>query len=266
MHSRLFTTVRQSSGALLVAALAMAAGCARHDAPAVDSSLARDLSMAGQTVPAFTPADTALNPNAKVRVTPTAPPVKTSAQRPAAQPRRAEPTRVATAPRPETTSPRAASTGTSPVCTSNRVGDKLVAHVSETSGPGAGTIPAGSTVVLEIADMQIDNAHPEQSRIVFRVRAISAGGVDYPGNGTTVVADGGLQKINTTPASNDAKKAAMGAIAGAILGQVIGHNTKGTVIGAAAGGVAGAVAGRATRKYEGCLPAGAALRTTLNAA
>lgn len=296
MHSRLFT-VRQSPAALLVAALALAAGCARHDAPAVDSSLARDLSMAGQTVPAFTPADTALNPNAKVRVTPNAPPVKTSAQRPAAQPRRAEPTRVATAPRPETTSPRPASTGTapapvpatapapaatgnrgsglagtavamntsSPVCTSNRVGDKLVAHVSETSGPGAGTIPAGSTVVLEIADMQIDNAHPEQSRIVFRVRAISAGGVDYPGNGTTVVADGGLQKINTTPASNDAKKAAMGAIAGAILGQVIGHNTKGTVIGAAAGGVAGAVAGRATRKYEGCLPAGAALRTTLNA-
>jgi hypothetical protein len=154
----------------------------------------------------------------------------------------------------------------SPVCTSNRVGDKLVAHVSQTSGPGAGKIPAGSTVVLEVADMEVDNAHPEQSRIVFRVRAISAGGVDYPGNGATVVAEGGLQKINTTPTSSDAKKAAAGAIAGAILGQVIGHNTKGTVIGAAAGGVAGAVAGRATRKYEGCLPAGAGLRVTLNAA
>jgi hypothetical protein len=154
----------------------------------------------------------------------------------------------------------------SAVCTSNRVGDKLVAHVSQTSGPGAGTIPAGSTVVLEVAEMQIDNAHPEQSRIVFRIRAISAGGVDYPGNGTTIVADGGLKKMNTTPASSDAKKAAAGAIAGAILGQVIGHNTKGTVIGAAAGGVAGAVAGRATRQYEGCLPAGSALRATLNAA
>ena len=154
----------------------------------------------------------------------------------------------------------------SAVCTNNRVGDKLVAHVSQTSGPGAGTIPAGSTVVLEVADMQVDNAHPEQSRIVFRIRAISANGVDYPGNGTTVVADGGLQKINTTPASSDMKKAAAGAIAGAILGQVIGHNTKGTVIGAAAGGVAGAVAGRATRQYEGCLPAGTPLRVTLNAA
>ena len=56
------------------------------------------------------------------------------------------------------------------VCTTNRVGDKLVAHVTQTSGPGAGTIPAGSTVVLEVAEMQINNDHPEQSRIVFRGR------------------------------------------------------------------------------------------------
>lgn len=299
MHSRLFTVRQAGQASLLTAAFALAAACSRRDAaPAVDSSLARDLSMAGQTVPNFTPADTALNPNAKVRVTPNAPPVRTSTPRPTAQPRAATPTRVANAPRPETQTPRPApsvqypaatpaqapapvSTGSSgtglagtalamntasAVCTNNRVGDKLVAHVSETSGPGAGKITAGSTVVLEVADMQVDNAHPEQSRIVFRVRAISAGGVDYPGNGATVVADGGLQRINTTASSSDAKKAAAGAIAGAILGQMIGHNTKGTVIGAAAGGVAGAVAGRATRKYEGCLPAGAALRVTLNAA
>jgi hypothetical protein len=297
MYSRLFTVRQSRRGSLLVAAVALAAGCARHDAPTVDSALARDLSMAGQTVPDFTPADTALNPNAKVRVTAKAPTVKTSAPKPVAQPRPATPTRVANVPRPQARSPQPVTSEPTPipavtpaespapgntgrglagtsmamntgsaVCTSNRVGDKLVAHVSQTSGPGAGTIPAGSTVVLEVADMQVDNAHPEQSRIVFRIRAISAGGVDYPGNGTTVVAEGGLQKINTTPGSSDAKKAAAGAIAGAILGQVIGHNTKGTVIGAAAGGVAGAVAGRATRKYEGCLPAGSALRVTLNAA
>ena len=289
--------VRQLRRAPLVAALALAAACSRKDAaPGVDSSLARDLSMAGQTVPDFTPADTALNPNAKVHVTPKAPTVKTSTPKPIATPRPATPTRIANAPRPAAETPTAAPTVVSPaptpaptssstggsgnglagtslamttgskVCTTNLVGDKLVARVNQTSGPGAGTIPAGSTVVLEVADMEIDNAHPELSKIVFRVRAISAGGVDYPGNGATVTAAGGLEKVNTTPASSDAKKAAAGAIAGAILGQVIGHNTKGTVIGAAAGGVAGAVAGRATRKYEGCLPAGTALRVTLNAA
>lgn len=292
------TIVRQMHRApLLAAALALAAACSRNDAaPAVDSSLARDLSMAGQTVPDFTPADTALNPNAKVGVTPKAPTVKASTQKPAATPRPSTPTRVANAPRPaaETPSstpiiespapspaPAPAATGnhgnglagtslamttSSKVCTTNLVGDKLVARVNQTSGPGAGTIPAGSTVVLEVADMEIDNAHPELSKIVFRIRAISAGGVDYPGNGTTVAAGVALERVNTTPASSDAKKAAAGAIAGAILGQVIGHDTKGTVIGAAAGGVAGAVAGRATRKYEGCLPAGTALRVTLNAA
>ena len=91
------------------------------------------------------------------------------------------------------------------------------------------------------------------------------GDVDYPGNGTTIASDGGLQKVNATPGSSDAKKAAAGAIAGAILGQVIGHDTKSTVIGAAAGGATGAVIGRATRKYEGCLPAGAPLHVTLSA-
>lgn len=296
MYSRAFIVTQSRRATLLAAALAFAAACARHDDAKVDSALARDLSMAGQTVPVFTPADTALNPNAKVRVTPRAPTAKASAPRPTAQPRPATPTRVANAPRPQAPTPRpstateypATAPATAPagsgnggnglagtavamntataVCTTNRVGDKLVAHVSQTSGPGAGTIPAGSTVVLEVADLQIDNAHPEQSRIVFRVRAISVGNVDYPGNGTTVVADGGLQKINTTPGSSDVKKAAVGAIAGAILGQMIGHNTKGTIIGAAAGGAAGAVAGRVTRKYEGCLPAGAPLRVTLVAA
>jgi hypothetical protein len=300
MSTRQLNISRSRRGPLLAAVLALAAACARRDDAKVDSSLERDLSMAGQTVPNFTPADTALNPNAKVRVTPNAPTVRTSTPRPVAQPRRATPTQVANAPRPESPTPRPAPTVQNPqpipaptpapaaagaggagrglagtalamntasaVCTSNRVGDKLVAHVTQTSGPGAGTIPPGSTVVLEVASMEINNDHPEQSRIVFRVRAISVGNVDYPGNGTTLVADGGLQKINTTPGSSDVKKAAAGAIAGAILGQVIGHNTKGTIIGAAAGGVAGAVAGRATRKYEGCLPAGAGLRVTLAAA
>ena len=290
MSSRPFS-IRQSFRAVILAALFGVAGaCTRHDDAKVDSALARDLAMAGQTVPDFTPADTALNPNAKVRVTPKAPTVKATTPRPAAQPRPATPDRVANAPRPQVETPRPAPAAEEPaattsapvgagragtalamntttaVCTSNRVGDKLVAHVTQTSGPGAGTIPAGSTVVLEIAEMQIDNAHPEQSRIVFRIRGISVGNVDYPGNGSTTVADGGLQKINTTARSSDVKKAAAGAIAGAILGQVIGHDTKGTVIGAAAGGVAGAVAGRATRKYEGCLPAGAALRVTLASA
>lgn len=284
----------------VVASLALAAACARRDDNAADSTLDRDLAMAGQSVqPSFTPGDTALNPNARVRETAKSPTVRTSPPRPAAQPQRSNPTRVASAPAParetvvrqaapeptpapvvESPSPAPASSGTrgsglagtslamttgSRVCTNNRPGDKLVAHVGSSSGPGAGTIPAGSTVVLEVAEIDVNDASPEQSRIIFRVRQISVGDVDYPGNGATIASDGALQKVNTTSGASDAKKAAAGAAAGAILGQVFGHNTKSTVIGAAAGGVAGAVVGRATRKYEGCLPAGAPLHLTLSA-
>ena len=285
---------------LAVASLVLAAACARHDDNAVDSTLNRDLAMAGQSVqPSFTPADTALNPNARVRETPKAPATRTSAPRPTAQPRQSNPTRVATAPAParetptrasspeptpspvvESPAPAPAATGSrgtglagtalamstgSRVCTNNRPGDKLIARVGSSSGPGAGSIPAGSTVVLEVANIEVNEASPEQSRIIFRVRQITVGDVDYPGNGTTIASEGGLEKVNTTPTSSDTKKAAAGAIAGAILGQVIGHNTKSTVIGAAAGGVTGAVVGRATRKYEGCRPAGAPLHVTLSA-
>lgn len=291
---------RTGTRLLVAASLVAAAACARHDDNAVDSTLNRDLAMAGQSVqPSFTPADTALNPNARVRETPKAPVTRTSTPRPAAQPRQSNPTRVATAPAParetptrasspepapapvvESPAPAPAATGSrgsglagtslamstgARVCTNNRPGDKLVARVGSSSGPGAGTIPAGSTVVLEVADIEVNEASPEQSRIIFRVRQISVGDVDYPGNGTTTASEGGLEKVNTTPTSSDTKKAAAGAIAGAILGQVIGHNTKSTVIGAAAGGVTGAVVGRATRKYEGCLPAGAQLHVTLSA-
>lgn len=295
------SSLRHAASIALALSVALSA-CSRRDSDnAVDSSLNRDLAMAGQSVPpGFTPADTALNPNARVRETPKAPTVRTSPPRPTAQPRPSNPTRVASAPAPATSrtqapvtepeptpspvvespAPAASSAGTrgsglagtalamstgSRVCTNNRVGDKLVARVGSSSGPGAGQIPAGSTVVLEVASLEVNDANPEQSRIIFRIRQISVGEVDYPGNGVTVAAEGGLQKVNTTPASSDVKKAAAGAIAGAILGQVIGHDTKGTVIGAAAGAAGGAVLGRATRKYEGCLPAGAPLHVTLSA-
>jgi Glycine zipper 2TM domain len=140
------------------------------------------------------------------------------------------------------------------ICTSNRPGDKLVARVSESSGPGASKIPPGSTVVLEVAQIQYDNAHPENSQIV------------YPGTGATATSAGGLEKIATNSKSSDMKKVAAGAIAGAILGQVLGKSTKGTVIGAAGGAAAGAAVAGATRKYEACLPAGAPLHVTLGAA
>ena len=276
--------------ARLIPVFALAVACSRRDQPAaVDSSLARDLELANQQAPALFPADTALRQSAPTRASQT--PRKAPVVRPTQRASTNRPTPEIVTQRPLPAAPQpipapapAASpapnagagyglagtglgmTTSARICTSNSPGDKLVARVSESSGPGASKIPPGSTVVLEVAQIQYDNAHPENSQIVFRVRGIAVGDQDYPGTGAMATSGGGLEKVSTSSRSSDAKKVAAGAIAGAILGQVLGKNTKGTVIGAAGGAAAGAVVAGATRKYEACLPAGAPLHVTLGAA
>ncbi len=277
---------------LAIAALAAAAGCAQTDEgdAAADSALARDIALASQssTSPGFIPADTALNPRGTPALTPR--PARTSTPpRPVPQrtPMRVAerstpaPASVIESPREEPTpaptpvvessrSGAGALAGTmlgmstnARVCTDARPGDKIVARVTETSGPGSVLIPAGSTVVLEVAGMQVNEQSPERSTITLRVRSVSAGDVDYPGNGVTTTADAS-QKVSATSKSSDAKKVAAGAAAGAILGQILGKDTRSTVIGAAAGAAGGAIIGKATRQYEGCVPAGASLRVVLS--
>lgn len=270
--------------------LALAAACSRQDKPAaVDSSLARDLELAQQQAPALFPADTALRQSRPVRASqtprkaPVAQPTRASTNRPSPQVVAERPTPVRTEPAPtETPLPAPAAspapnagagyglsgtglgmTTSARICTSNRPGDKLVARVSESSGPGASKIPPGSTVVLEVASINYDNAHPENSQIVFRVRGIAVGDQDYPGMGATATSGGGLEKVATNSKSSDVKKVAAGAIAGAILGQVLGKDTRGTVIGAAAGAAAGTAVAAGTRKYEACLASGAPLHVVL---
>lgn len=289
MHTpRRRLTLSTARLARIIPALALAAACSRQDKPvAVDSSLARDLELAQQQSPTLFPADTALRQSAPVRAsnTPRQTPVvrqtKATTTRPTPDVVVQRPTPVVSEPSPRPTpvpAPTPAPNGGAGyglagtglgmatgarICTSNRPGDKLVARVSESSGPGASKIPPGSTVVLEVASIQYDDAHPENSTITFRVRGIAAGDQDYPGTGATATSGGGLEKIATNSRSSDVKKVAAGAIAGAILGQVLGKSTKGTVIGAAAGAAAGTAVAAGTRKYEACLPAGAPLHVVL---
>lgn len=269
--------------------IVLATACAGEQSVTADTALVRDLELAGRDAPIFTPGDTALRTSAPttVRQAPNRPPVPTPRRTTAAR----TPTPQVEAPAPAATRPdpapaavaedagvvvaaepgngRGTLAGTSlgmvtsgQVCTNNRPGDKLVARVSSVSGPGSGTIPTGSTVVLEVADIQVDESNPERSRITFRIRSIAVGETDYSGNGATASAEG-LEKTSTSSRSSDTKKVIGGAIAGAILGQVLGKDTKGTVIGAAAGAATGAAAAKITRKYEGCLPAGRTLQVVL---
>jgi hypothetical protein len=148
------------------------------------------------------------------------------------------------------------------ICASALVGDKYTATVtSPTVGTNGAVIPAGATVVLEVAS--VDRADPiEASQIQFRVRAIDIGGTPHPVEGD-VATLGSLEKVQSS-GGNDRTKVIGGAVAGAVLGQIFGRSTKATVIGAAAGAAAGTAAARSSQSSNACLPEGSALQLTLS--
>ena len=155
-------------------------------------------------------------------------------------------------------------TSASKICTeSNRPGDKIVASVdTPVMGSDGAVIPAGSKVVLELASVT-PGSSPEESRVVFHVRALYIGETTYPVEGD-VVQTTSLQRVRIDgDGGSDGKKVVGGAIAGAIIGQILGRNTRSTVIGAGAGAAAGAVAAKAGQRFEGCLPESSPLRLTL---
>jgi hypothetical protein len=271
----------------LAATLIVAAACSdkAKSRAATDSALARDLALAGQQTAQPTFQDTSIapapTPAATAKQNPPAPVQKRTAQ----APKPAAPQRVAQAPAPtpvpapvsQLPAPTVAAihgeigagtgvalTSGSKVCTStNLPGDKLVATVNETiTGSNGAVIPAGSTVVLEVASVTTgDNA--DGAQIAFRVRSVVVNDKTYNVS-AEVAPTTPLEKSKMGDPNADKKKVIGGAIAGALIGQMIGHNTKGTVIGAATGAAAGAVASRGGQKLEGCLPSGAGLKLTLN--
>jgi len=291
---------RTLRGCLATAVLVLAAACGDRNAAArasADSTLARDLALASANTSEPTFQDTAVAPSPTQSAGVTSDATSSKSARAADRPephietrrpvrRREEPnpepvlqsapTTVVPAPVPATIRGPSAEFGVgtgvdltsgSQVCTAtNMPGDKLVATVNnEVTGSNGAVIPAGSSVVLEVASVTPgQNGQPPQ--ITFRVRSVMVGGTPYD-----VSADvSPTQPMQTTAVQGTdpnagKKKVIGGAIVGAILGQIIGHDTKGTVIGAAAGAAAGAAISHAGQQTETCLPAGALMHMTLNA-
>jgi hypothetical protein len=277
--------------ALLGAAIA-ATACSDQAAKQAktDSALARDLALAGTQTAQPTFQDTSVSPApvkaapevkeppAPVRTRSTPPPPKPRPQT-VSQPAPAPvttPQVVASAPAPATTpapergeiasGSSAELTSTSKICTaSNMVGDKLAATLdAPITGTNGAELPAGSTVVLEVASVQSGDK-AENAQITFRVRSIVVNDKTYNVSADALPTSAlDRTKVQGADPNADKKKVIGGAIAGAILGQMIGHNTKGTVIGAAAGAAAGAAVSKAGEKWEACLPAGAHIRLKLN--
>ena len=148
------------------------------------------------------------------------------------------------------------------VCTADLlVGDKFTATVSTgTVGSNGAAIPAGSTVVLEVAS--VDRSDPiESSRITFRVRSVDVNGEPQPVAGDVAVL-APMDKVQSS-SGNDRNKVIGGAVAGAVLGKIFGRSTKATVIGAAAGAAAGTAAARNSQNSDACLPEGSPMRLTI---
>jgi hypothetical protein len=279
---------------LIGVVLLVAAACGDKSAKAraaADSDLARDLALAGSqpaAQPTFQDTTVAPTPTPAKHIEKEPPaPVRT---RTAKQPKRETPQPIVRTPAPQPAptpvvvapapapaagpAPASISAGSgfaltsgSKVCTStNLPGDKLVATVNEAvTGSNGAVIPAGSSVVLEVASVTPgDNG--QNAQITFRVRSVVVNDKTY-----TVAAEvtplSPLEKTKVAGNPNaDRNKVIGGAIVGGLIGQMIGHNTKGTVIGAAAGAATGAAVAKSGEKFEGCLPAGSAMRLTLNSA
>lgn len=262
---------------------------------ATDSALARDLALASQQ-PSAQPTfqDTAVAPTPKpapAKETAPVPQPKTRSPRrpepraevprpvsppPSTQAPVVQPIPVAQAPAPAPAAAPARGeigvgtgfglTSGAKVCTNtNHPGDKIVATLnSAVTGSNGAVIPAGSTIVLEVASTN-SGQNGDGAQIAFRIRSLVINDKTYDVNGDVATVSP-LEKTKVANADPNAekKKVVGGAIAGAILGQMIGHNTKGTIIGAAAGAATGAAISRSGESYEGCLPAGSALHITLN--
>ena len=256
--------------AVLPLALGAIFACSGRDADtaAVDSAdTARDVTVV--------PADTATQP--QLKDVPASPPAA-APSRPRTNPPRTNPPASQPAPQPTTSAPAPApapTTGTiaggtsltlasgSKVCTNtNKIGDRFNATLSESvTGTNGVSLPAGSTVSIEITELK--RSVDSKSNIVmgFRVVSITANGRTYTPEAEVVSAS--IDRVRSQDKGDDAKKVATGAAVGAVVGQVLGRNTKGTLIGAAVGAAAGAAAASSTSDYEGCVNQGASIAVRL---
>jgi len=128
-------------------------------------------------------------------------------------------------------------------------------------GENGAAIPAGTVVVLEVADV-IPGDKPENARVVLRIRSVLVN--DRPVSVPSDIAVTSELERHQVPRDRgaDRRKVVGGAVAGAVIGQIMGKNTKSTVTGAVAGAAAGAVAAAGSRQFDACLPAGGSLRAT----
>ena len=152
------------------------------------------------------------------------------------------------------------------VCTNTYTpGQTFTATVAnDVAGSNGASIPAGSTVTLEVTNVKRSENSNDKIVMEFAVKSVNVGSHTYAVNGS--VSDAQVDRVRASTRGDDTKKVVGGAVLGAIAGQIMGKSTKSTVIGAAAGAAAGAGAAAVTGNYDGCVPDGGNIAVTLNSA
>ena len=303
-HSRLRSPLLAAlaCGGLAVGVVGCGDRKSEGDALNQDSSLSRDLALAGQSDSAQpklqdVPTDSAPAP-APVATTPAPAPPRTTTRNTSTGTTTRTPPRTTTRPAP-TPTPSAPTAPTRTASGNTVTPNAGGAGTSERSG--VGTIPAGTTLLLTsnskvctntnrvgerfsatvanavtgangatipagatatVEITQLDRSENARDKIQMGFKVVS---VTFGGRTYAVAAtteSADVSRVRNEPASKDRQKVIGGAVVGAIAGQILGKDTKGTIIGAAAG--AGAAA--ATANYEGCLNDGASLNIRLTEA
>jgi hypothetical protein len=265
----------------LVAALGALVACGGDkggdSALDADSSLGRDLALAGQDS-----AQPALEDVPVAEVPAETPPAAAPAPAPAPAPRPAAQRPAATRPStPQATSPAplapaapvegTIASGTNmrfvtntQLCTGTaNVGDRFTARLSgEASGSNGATIPSGATGTFEVVTAKRAQNQNDDTFLTVRLVSVTVDGNVYPVQATTQSA--ATERVRASSSGNDAKKVATGAVVGAIAGRVLGGNTRGAVVGAAAGAAAGTAAAVGTADFDTCLNSGAVIAVSLS--
>ncbi|HVT41002.1 MAG TPA: hypothetical protein VHE78_18340 [Gemmatimonadaceae bacterium] len=150
------------------------------------------------------------------------------------------------------------------ICTNtHHVGDRVAATLSETvQGSNGVTIPAGSVVMLRVAESAKSIHSKDSVKLAFDAASVRVGDATYPLEARVARATP-IETVRVQSTADQAKKVGVGAAIGALAGQIFGRNTRSTVIGAAVGAGAGVAVAAGTADYDGCMPTTGALTVTL---
>jgi hypothetical protein len=146
--------------------------------------------------------------------------------------------------------------------TTHKIGDRVTTTVADgATGTAGASIPAGSTVTLEVTQSGWGRNDEKAVRFDFKVASVSVGGRTY----SPVVADvtAPITPVRRQSTGTQAGKIATGAAIGAVIGQAVGKDPKGTIAGAAVGAAGGAVVAHKTADYDGCVGANAGINVRL---